>query len=109
MSTSRAGWASSWSALTQTIQRPRRAADPVLRHLSRLDDPELQAQATAGDLLFQGTEDGGFYAFHAATGEQLFHYDAERTIRSSPLTYEVNGTQYVAVIASSTILAFALP
>ena len=36
-------------------------------------------------------------------------YDAGRTIRSSPLTYEVNGTQYVAVIASNTVLAFALP
>ena len=64
---------------------------------------------TAGDLVFQGTEDGGFYAFHAETGEQVFHYDAGRTIRSSPLTYEVNGTQYVAVIASNTVLAFALP
>ncbi len=64
---------------------------------------------TSGDLVFQGTEDGGFYGFHAETGEQLFQYDAGRTIRSSPLTYEVNGTQYVAVIASNTVLAFALP
>ena len=64
---------------------------------------------TAGNLVFQGTEDGGFYAFHAETGEQVFHHDAGRTIRSSPLTYEVNDTQYVAVIASNTILAFALP
>ena len=67
------------------------------------------SMATAGDLIFQGTEDGGLYAFHAETGEQLFHYDGGRTIQSSPLTYEVNGTQYVAVIASSTVLAFALP
>jgi PQQ-dependent dehydrogenase (methanol/ethanol family) len=65
--------------------------------------------ATAGDLIFQGTEDGGFYAFHAATGEQLFQYQAPRTIRSSPLTYEVNGTQYVAVVATNTVMAFALP
>lgn len=64
---------------------------------------------TAGNLVFQGTEDGGFYAFHAETGEQVFHHDAGRTIRSSPLTYEVNDTQYVAVIASNTVLAFALP
>ena len=64
---------------------------------------------TAGNLVFQGTEDGGFYAFHAETGEQVFHHDAGRTIRSSPLTYEVNGTQYVAVIATNTVLAFALP
>ena len=64
---------------------------------------------TAGNLVFQGTEDGSFYAFHAETGEQVFHHDAGRTIRSSPLTYEVNDTQYVAVIASNTVLAFALP
>ena len=64
--------------------------------------------ATTGGLLFQGTEGGGFYAFDAATGEQLFHYDADRALRSSPLTYEVNGTQYVAVTASDTALAFAL-
>ena len=57
----------------------------------------------------QQAQDGGFYAFHAQTGEQLFHYDAGRTLRSSPLTYEVNGTQYVAVIATNTVLAFALP
>jgi hypothetical protein len=72
-------------------------------------DASSGSLATSGDLLFQGTEDGGFYAFHAETGEPLFHYDAGRTIRSSPLTYEINGTQYVAVIASNTILAFALP
>ncbi len=65
--------------------------------------------ASAGDLVFHGTENGGFYAFHAGTGEPLFQYDFGRTLRSSPLTYEVNGTQYVAVIASSTIAAFALP
>ena len=65
--------------------------------------------ATAGDLVFQGTDAGGFHALHAATGEQLFQYDAPRSIRSSPLTYEVNGRQYVAVIATNTILAFTLP
>ena len=65
--------------------------------------------ATAGDLVFQGTDAGGFYALHAETGERLFEYDAPRGIRSSPLTYEVNGRQYVAVIATNTILTFALP
>ena len=63
---------------------------------------------TAGDVLFQGTDDGGFYAFHAVTGEQLFTHAAARPIQSSPLTYEVNGTQFVAVVATDTVLAFAL-
>ena len=65
--------------------------------------------ATSGDLVFQGTEDGGFYAFNAATGEQLFQHQAPRTIKSSPLTYEVNGVQYIAVIATNTVLTFTLP
>ena len=64
---------------------------------------------TAGDIVFQGTEDGGLYGLHAETGEQLFHYMAENTIQSSPLTYEVNGTQYVTVIATGSVLTFALP
>ena len=65
--------------------------------------------ATAGDLVFQGADDGAFYAFHAATGERLFRHQAPRPIRSSPMTYRVNGRQYVTVIATDTILTFALP
>ena len=65
--------------------------------------------ATAGDIVFQGTEDGGFYGFHAGTGEQLFHYMAPRPVQSSPMTYEVNGTQYVTVISTGSVLTFALP
>ena len=64
---------------------------------------------TSGGVVFQGTEDGGFYAFDAATGEQLFQHQAPRTIKSSPLTYEVNGVQYIAVIATNTVLTFTLP
>lgn len=64
---------------------------------------------TAGDLVFQGIGTGDFYAFDAETGQRLFHYAADRGIRGSPSTYEINGTQYVAVVAANTVLAFALP
>ena len=64
--------------------------------------------AIVGDVLFQGTDDGGFYVLNALTGERLFTYTAARPIQSSPLTYEVNGTQFVAVVATNTVLAFAL-
>lgn len=64
---------------------------------------------TAGDLVFQGTDDGGFYGFDATTGEQVFKHNAPRPIRASPLTYEINGKQYIAVVATNTVLAFALP
>lgn len=64
---------------------------------------------TAGDLVFQGIEDGGFYALNAHNGETLFRFEAPRTIRASPLTYEVNGRQYVTVVATNTVITLALP
>jgi outer membrane protein assembly factor BamB len=64
---------------------------------------------TAGDLVFQGIEDGSFYALHAQTGEILYQFEAPRTIRASPLTYEVNGKQYVSVVATNTVITLALP
>ena len=64
--------------------------------------------ATAGDLVFQGTDAGEFYAFDARTGEPRFMERASRGIRASPLTYQVNGTQYVTIIATDTVLTFGL-
>ena len=65
--------------------------------------------ATAGDVVFQGTAVGRFYAFDARSGDQLFLYTANRPIRASPLTYQVNGTQYISVVATNTLLTFGLP
>ena len=65
--------------------------------------------ATAGDLVLQGTDTGQFYAFDARTGEQLFEYVSDKPVRSSPMTYQVDGRQYIVVVASNEILAFALP
>lgn len=64
---------------------------------------------TAGDVVFQGTDAGTFYALDARSGAPLFTYDAPRAIRSSPLTYQVDGTQYVAVVATNTVLTFSVP
>ena len=65
--------------------------------------------ATAGDLVFQGVENGGFYALSAETGETLYRYDAPRPIRASPMTYQVDGRQYVTVVATNTVVTLALP
>jgi len=64
---------------------------------------------TAGNLLFQGVEDGGFYALDASTGEELFRYAAPRPVRASPMSYEIDGKQYVTVVATNTVLTLALP
>ena len=65
--------------------------------------------ATAGDLVFQGSDTGDIYAFDARSGELLFRYTAPRSIRSNPITYRVNGKQYVTIVATSTILTLGLP
>ena len=64
---------------------------------------------TAGDLVLQGTDIGELYIFDARTGDQLFLYRHNRPIRASPLTYRVNGKQYISVVATNAVLTFALP
>ena len=65
--------------------------------------------ATAGDLVMQATDVGEFYAFDARTGDELFVYKHNRPIRASPLTYQVNGKQFISVVSTNTVLTFALP
>ena len=55
--------------------------------------------ATGGNLVFQGTPDGVFHAYAADTGEELWTFDSERGIMAGPITYRVDGEQYVAVLA----------
>ena len=64
---------------------------------------------TAGDLVFQGLEDGGFHALDAESGESLFRYQTPRSIRASPLSYAVNGKQYVSVVSTNTVVTLTLP
>ncbi len=54
--------------------------------------------STAGDLVFQGTADGQFDAYDASTGARLWEFDAKLGIMASPMTYVVNGKQYIAVL-----------
>jgi len=55
--------------------------------------------STAGDLVFQGTADAHFAAYNAATGERKWRYFTQTGIVAAPVTYELDGEQYVAVAA----------
>ncbi|MDO9127541.1 MAG: c-type cytochrome, partial [Parvibaculum sp.] len=55
--------------------------------------------ATAGNLVFQGTADGYLYAYKADTGEQVWAQHIQTGIVAPPVTYMVDGEQYVAVLA----------
>lgn len=55
--------------------------------------------ATAGNLVFQGNrEDYTFRAFNAATGEQLWSHPVQTGALAGPVTYSLDGVQYVAVV-----------
>jgi quinohemoprotein ethanol dehydrogenase len=55
--------------------------------------------ATGGNLVFQGRADGIFAAYRATDGEQLWRFDAGTGIMAPPVTYTVDGVQYVTVMA----------
>ena len=57
------------------------------------------ALATAGNVVFMGEGNGWFDAFNAKTGDRLWRYNLGAGVNAPPVTYQVNGTQYVAVAA----------
>jgi len=65
--------------------------------------------STAGGLVFYGQASGEFAAVDARTGAHLWHFETQETWKSSPMTYLVNGRQYVAIASGANVLAFALP
>lgn len=54
--------------------------------------------ATAGDLVFQGSANGKFSAYHARSGKVLWEVPLQTGIISSPVTYLLDGVQYVTII-----------
>ena len=53
--------------------------------------------STAGDLVLQGTSDGRFIAFDAASGEILWSVDTGQGIIAPPITYMIDEEQYIAI------------
>ena len=54
---------------------------------------------THGNLIFQGTGDGRFVAYAADTGKVLWSVPTMVGIVAPPITYQIDGEQYVAVMA----------
>jgi alcohol dehydrogenase (cytochrome c) len=65
--------------------------------------------ATAGGLVFFGDDAGDFAAVDASTGHPLWEFNTGQSLRASPMTYEVDGMQYVAIAAGSDVFSFSLP
>jgi alcohol dehydrogenase (cytochrome c) len=63
---------------------------------------------TASDLVFSGGKEGYFFALDARSGELLWKIALGGQVNSGPMTYSVNGRQYITVTAGNSLFAFAL-
>jgi alcohol dehydrogenase (cytochrome c) len=63
---------------------------------------------TAGDLLFTGGREGHFHALDARTGTVLWKTSLGGAIMNGPITYSVDGKQYVTVNSGNVLVTFAL-
>jgi glucose dehydrogenase len=62
--------------------------------------------STAGNVVF-GSGSGGLQAYNATTGESLWH-SRVGGISNGPITYELDGLQYVVAGAGNRLVAFVL-
>jgi alcohol dehydrogenase (cytochrome c) len=64
--------------------------------------------STAGGLLFAGDGSSNIVALNAATGEPLWHANLGNSVTNGPITFELDGTQYLVVGAGDTLFGFAM-
>jgi len=64
---------------------------------------------TSGGLVFFGDDAESFEAVDAETGRALWHFNTGQSFSASPMTYSVDGVQYVTIAAGGDVFSFALP
>lgn len=64
---------------------------------------------TAGNLLISGDTGGNLFALDPANGDVLWHTSAGGNLNSSPMTYEIDGKQYIITPIDSVVYAWSLP
>ena len=65
--------------------------------------------ATGGGVVFALTREGNLVALDAKTGKPLWHFQTGGSPAAAPISYAIDGRQYVAVSAGNTVFSFALP
>jgi alcohol dehydrogenase (cytochrome c) len=94
---------------TKNLPAPRygslKAVDPTTGEIKaqiKLKYPQWGgALATAGNLVFLGQIDGTFAAYDARTLQEVWSFNAGTGINAPPISYSVNGKQYIAILAGS--------
>ena len=92
------GFVRAWNPVTQKLAWEVDVSGPWVGELfSTWNGGGLMT--SAGGLVFQGRGTGEFVAMDAATGAQLHSIDVGTSMMAGPMTYTVNGEQYVAIMA----------
>ncbi len=90
-------------AILSTVKGHLSAWDPVQqKEIWRIERPTAVnggVLSTAGNLVFEGTAQGNLEAYRADNGQKLWSADAQSGVVAAPMSYTVNGEQYVAVLA----------
>ena len=64
--------------------------------------------STAGGLVFGGSNEGNFYALDAHTGQALWDFHTGSSLESNPVSFLIDGQQYIAVAAGKVVFVFGL-
>jgi quinohemoprotein ethanol dehydrogenase len=90
-------------AILSTIKGHLSAWDPIQQkeawRVERKSPVNGGILSTAGNLVFQGTAQGSLEGYRADNGQKLWSAETQSGVVAAPVTYEVNGEQYVAVVA----------
>ena len=65
--------------------------------------------ATGGGVVFAGSKEGNLIALDGKSGKALWHFQTGAEIPSSPMSYAIDGRQYVAISSANVLYSFALP
>jgi len=63
---------------------------------------------TAGGLVFTGSADGYFFALDASSGEELWNISLGRRVHAAPMTFAVDGEQFVTIASGNVVYTFGL-
>lgn len=64
--------------------------------------------STAGGVIFSGDDDGHVVVLDTKNGKNLWHFNIGEMLTASPITYSVDGKQYMAIASASAVFSFGL-
>ena len=96
---------SSCRAIASTERNPHTGVGKKFRQRT---PPWSGVLATAGGLVFGGSNEGNFYALDAATGEPLWEFQTGGPVRANPISFEIDGKQHIGIAAGNALFVFGL-